>query len=735
MSTAAHQTEYADTQYLLTIAGLFLVVFTIAFGILFPWLAVHLGILPDAGMSWTKVYLTPHIPGFIGRVVSQITPLPPSETAAIAVTKFPTIHYVMGGALAAALIVALWLTRLSTAPYTDSDGIRHLSGGRYFSDPVEASRRLKKIMKGEMSSKQDHGVSIGCGGPISRDRETGHIVVIGNTGGGKTVALKPMIIEAIESGDRLIIFDNKGDFTRWVPGPDGADPILLAPWDSRSVCWAVGKDINTSALAIEYANRLVPEPEGGAKDPTWTKSSRMVLSGLIKKLQAEMGETWAFPDLRELLTLSLAETEEVMRKYHPEGLRAVENLSEGGGVSRTTESVLKVLASFMGPVYRLAEAWSNPDQESISIREFMRDNCKNRVLVIQGSEEFNELSVVTANSLFTLILQIINSPSYPERKPEEMGTWLFMDEFVQAGKIDRFERFLEIGRSKGVRVVLGSQNMTQVQKCYDDKTANTIIGQAKTYVLATLADNDSREYFSKMIGTREIERVRVNMSHDMVTGSSTRSTSTQHETIPVIRDHEFSVGTGKHFDFPQILRNRFPSLSKYGGCHSIVWMKSAGDESDAYLIDFRFSSIPTLRPGHVAADWTKSILAHGIDGIIKHDESRAAKHEEQDNRRKAIRERLSNRAQQETIIELYIAAGGDEQRIQKIVEEGGDLTSDELIFSILTSLATGPMLNLLDVIHSLQEAKSSLELLGTFRPSPSRTEKRRIAMSQPGPGI
>lgn len=734
MSTTPHQNEYTDTSYLLTVIGLLFFTFLLVFGFLFPWGCVQLGILPDPGVNWTKIYLTPHIPSFIITVLSQITQFPYQETAAAAVSKFPQIHYVMGGAVLTAALTSIWIGRLATSPLAGADGVLHLAGGRYFSDPTDASPRLQKIMRGEMSGKQDQGIYIGDV-QIPRSRETTHITVIGNTGGGKTVALKPMIWEAIEAGDRVIIFDSKGDFTEWVPGTRG-DPILLAPWDSRGVAWAVGRDVNTAAQAIEFANRLVPEPKGGA-DPMWTNAGRMVLAGLIKKLQAEMGEAWTFPDLRDLLTLSLAETEEVMRTYHPEGLRAVEDL-EGTGAGKTTRSILITLTSFMGPVYRLAEAWSSPNQKSISIREYMKDEHIQKVLIVQGSEEFNTLAGVTINSLLTLILQIINSPSYPERRPEEMGTWLFMDEFTQAGQIDRFQRFLEIGRSKGVRVVLGSQDMTQIQECYGEKPANTIVGQAKTYVLATLGDQDSREYFSSMIGTREIERVRVNLSRDMVTGSTTRSTSAQHETIPVVRDHEFSVGTGKYYDFPHILRKKFPALSKYGGCYSIVWMKSAGDESDAYLIDFRFSSMSTLRPAHVPADWIKSDFAYSVEGILKHQEARETKRERAEEKRRALAQRFSNKQHQETIVELYIAAGGDEKRIQKIIEEGGDLSSDELIFSILTSLATGPILNLLDVIHALREAKSGLELLGAAtRPPPSHTEKRRVGMRQAttGPSV
>ncbi|NKB80237.1 type IV secretion system DNA-binding domain-containing protein [Ochrobactrum daejeonense] len=72
-----------------------------------------------------------------------------------------------------------------------------------------------------------------------------------------------MIGSVVERGDKAIIFDEKGDYTRITPPSvrDGKEvpPLLLAPQDDRSAVWDIAADLIVSQDAVELAQRIIPD--------------------------------------------------------------------------------------------------------------------------------------------------------------------------------------------------------------------------------------------------------------------------------------------------------------------------------------------------------------------------------------------------------------------------------------------------------------------------------------------
>src|SRR5699024_4505924 len=99
----------------------------------------------------------------------------------------------------------------------------------------------------------------------------------------KTQILKRLITQIIARGDRLIIWDVKGDYTADFGRTKGA--VLLAPWDRRAAAWDVGADVPGRADARELAARLVRAPSSGAPD-MWSNGARIILSAYIMHVQS-----------------------------------------------------------------------------------------------------------------------------------------------------------------------------------------------------------------------------------------------------------------------------------------------------------------------------------------------------------------------------------------------------------------------------------------------------------------
>lgn len=479
----------------------------------------------------------------------------------------------------------------------------HVSGPQYWYEPKKA-RAAAQAKEAMLIKEVGAGISIG-GVTISRDRETKHLLVVGRTGGGKTVAIAPMIQQVIarfsvkkngsHGRDKIMLFDNKGDFSRWVKCADGSDPTILAPWDDRSPAWDVARDCATRAEAAELAARFIPE---SGNDPMWSSGARQILTGFMVKLQADFQDKWTWRDLADLLAVPLDDVYGIMEEHHPEGLRAVEKAegaskSKGGSTSKTTQSLMITLSAQMSAVYRMAEAWENATVKW-SVSDFLAgyrvdDNGKKapmpQVVILQGNATYSEIQKSYIQGVIAMLAARVNSPAYVECKPSEPGLWLFLDEVPQIGELPWLKPFLEIGRSKGMRCVLGMQDVSQMYEIYGKEAAEAILNIPQGFIFAGLGGESSPSWAANMIGKRRVARHR-RSGTTKTDGSTDYTMNYSEEEDFAVKPNQFTSGLGRTI----------------GGVHSIFWPGA----DDAYRLLFPFPKTHDARPSMVPAKWTLS---------------------------------------------------------------------------------------------------------------------------------
>lgn len=329
--------------------------------------------------------------------------------------------------------------------------------------------------------------------PMSLSRESRHIMTIGASGSGKTTIITPLIQAAIERGDQLIIYDNKGDFTEWVK-----DAILLAPWDARSHALDIAKDCRNAQQARELAAHLIPE----GTDPIWHQAARQILTALVIKLQVEKPGTWDWRDLYLLVCGSHEELLSIMETYTPEA----SNILKAPG--KTAQSVLMHLSANAWLISDLANAWGGaPLKKRFSVTDWMKNpNAKERVVILQGSANYSVLSNAYIQLVFNLACGLINSPEIS--KNSERKLWFFLDEFPQLGKLERFRSLLEIGRSKGIRVVLACQDISQIREIYGEHATNSWLSTVGTQIFTRMGAGETANFVAeKMIGYKTVDRI------------------------------------------------------------------------------------------------------------------------------------------------------------------------------------------------------------------------------------
>lgn len=466
--------------------------------------------------------------------------------------------------------------------------VLHVSGKRLFDRPLDAMDELS----GEIR-KSGEGIRIHPLVSISRDRETRHFMVMGAIGSGKTqvvLNILQSIRDRMKTGpeDRLIVYDNKSDMTASLPFPDD-QIILLAPWDARTWAWDVGKDIVNATDAATFAERLIPE----SKDKFWSEAPRQIVRASIQHLQSTHGTGWSWKDLSRTLNSQESLIGAVMLYAPP---LAPVFLGSGGPTS-TGASLLSSMNAFTGSIDDLCRAWDNTDPLTgkeiepgrviprVSLREWaLIQVVRRRVILLQGNKRYLPLERAYIQAIISAFGGIMNSPEMPDSKTRRI--WVLLDEFPQLGKLEHFSQYLEVGRSKGLCVILGLQDLAQLREIYGRETADVWASICGTYIVCRSQGVETVQWLTRFFGERTVQTRRIAVTrspHGVV-----RSITEERKPEPVVTSHILNgLGDNK------------------GTTPGILALLSLNTERGVYRLVWPYVSLPIRRKNQIPALWTQ----------------------------------------------------------------------------------------------------------------------------------
>jgi hypothetical protein len=453
--------------------------------------------------------------------------------------------------------------RVERPPFKVTRGSR-LHGGRAgFKAFARASARECRI----------HGRGVELVPPIalSRDRETRHFLILGSVGGGKTQTMLNLIIAAIDRNDGVLVLDTKGDMMAGLPA-QGA-PLLVAPHDRRSLVWDVAADCSIKQDARELAARFIPP----STDPMWSQAAQEIFVACIVHLQTTKERDWSWADLAAVVTADVEVLTEHARNHNPNALRLLSQPD-----SRTTLSILTTFQTHMHIVSVLAEAWPDPAARRFSIRDWLHNPVPRRPLILQHDPGYPELSRIWIGSMLGLLASAVGSPTLAESRTRRL--WLFLDEFPHLPPIKRFPTFLELGRSKGVAVVISAQDTAQIRAVYGPDQAKSWFGMTGTKFMTRINASEAAEDVSRMIGDQEIERHLRSATRSG--GRVSVTESVQREIRRVITASELGSRLGP---------------TKHG-----VRVLFIGLGDAIYELELPYITLPKFREPIMPADWTQT---------------------------------------------------------------------------------------------------------------------------------
>ena len=114
-----------------------------------------------------------------------------------------------------------------------------------------------------------------AGVPWPKRAETQHTIVSGTTGSGKTVLISDLVAQIRERGERCILYDKMGSYTRAFFDP--ARDVLMNPLDARAPRWSPFLEARTPRDFDTMAAALIPQQKDTV-DPFWVTAARQLFA-------------------------------------------------------------------------------------------------------------------------------------------------------------------------------------------------------------------------------------------------------------------------------------------------------------------------------------------------------------------------------------------------------------------------------------------------------------------------
>ena len=555
-------------------AGFVLVLLAVAFALWRPLPGSP--VVPPGGLFW-------HLAHYLGLVAWSLTPDAPitgwADNPAAGAVAPAAIHVRLLPAFVLALAAGAYLLRKSLGVVHSLT--RHVSGPQLLEGP-EAERAATVVAASERAGKPGwlrlHPLL-----DLPRQRWTRHILIYGSVGSGKTQIIWPILAQlrarmatARAEGQpcpKAFVLDVKGDYTAALHRA-----AILSPWDARSRYWDIAMDVQTSSQADAFAASIIPSGESQGANQYFSTAAQLILAGSVRVLQRTQGTAWTWADLDLVLSLSAKDMAPLLAEHYIKALPMV------SGSETSSASVLGTLAAFTQTISQLAEAFGDGTdakgrpRKRLSLTAWARDDYRGRPMIVAQAGPDRQLTErYLAAALNVLVPSIITAALPDDTRPDGRALFFVFDELTAIGRIE-LGPLVDKGRSKGVCVLAGVQDLAQVEQVYGPHFAKALSGMVGTHLITQVQLGETRDRLAEVLGSR---RVAISVPGEA-------SSSTHEEMRQLVQSNELTAKLGIRPGGPSGFRIR--ALAQLGG--------------DALVLDWPGQALPTLRRGFVPAPWT-----------------------------------------------------------------------------------------------------------------------------------
>ena len=326
-----------------------------------------------------------------------------------------------------------------------------------------------------------------AGIPYPERTETQHTIVSGTTGSGKTVLIADLVSQIRARGERCVIYDKMGSYTRSFFDP--ARDVLMNPLDARAPRWSPFLEARNPRDFDMMAAALIPQQKDTV-DPFWVTAARQLFSNGAGVLWKQ-GVTENKVLVDHLLKTDLTALAKAMEGTVAQSIVDPEN-------PKTALSVRAMLTAHLGALEFL------PDEgKPFSIRDWIGKEDKDGFLFLTSRGDQH----ASLRGLISTWLEIAVNAMVTLAQDDGRRIWVILDELPTLHQVPSLQPGLAESRQFGGCFVLGVQVAAALRDLYGRNGAETISGLCGTRVVLAAPDRDTAQWSADSLGRSEVEEI------------------------------------------------------------------------------------------------------------------------------------------------------------------------------------------------------------------------------------
>jgi type IV secretory pathway TraG/TraD family ATPase VirD4 len=345
---------------------------------------------------------------------------------------------------------------------------------------------------------------------IPRAIESSHLLIMGDSGTGKSALIRQILSQLEDRGDTAIVYDPALEYTPQFYAPERGD-VILNPLDARSPYWSPGDELRHDAEALTLATSLFPDRAN--ENPFFTEGPRRIFAHLL-----------TFRPTAEELASWLCDDEELDRRVHGTSYASI--IDRQAPAQRS--GVLAAL-SMVADTLKLLPRESETSGRWSAL-SWARDR-RGWLFLTSTPETRTRLVPLMSLWLDMLVLRLMN-----RGQPGHRPVWFVLDELASLQRLPQLHTAVTENRKSNNPVVLGFQGRSQLETRYGHD-AEAMLSQPATKIFLRTSEPHAAKWISDAIGEVEIERMRESRSKGQY---GQRSFGLERQVEPLVMPSEIS---------------------------------------------------------------------------------------------------------------------------------------------------------------------------------------------------